>query len=84
MTSSITISVAESYAGLVSSVSLTKLKEASVASLKGNANEVLGLACIGGMNQYTEAINIVIEKLEVQPFIDEVVEEQNCHSEAVS
>jgi hypothetical protein len=47
-------------------------------------NEVLGLACIGGMNQYTEAINIVIEKLEVQPFIDEVVEEQNCHSEAVS
>ena len=47
-------------------------------------NEVLGLACIGGMSQYTEAINIVIEKLEVQPFIDEVVEEQNCHSEAVS
>jgi hypothetical protein len=47
-------------------------------------NEVLGLACIGGMNQYIEAINIVIEKLEVQPFIDEVVEEQNCHSEAVS
>jgi hypothetical protein len=33
------------------------------------------------MNQYTEAINIVIEKLEVQPFIDEAVEEQNCHSE---
>ena len=47
-------------------------------------NEVLGLACIGGMNQYKEAINIVIEKLEVQPFIDEAVEEQNCHSEAVS
>jgi hypothetical protein len=47
-------------------------------------NKVLGLACIGGMNQYTEAINIVIEKLEVQPFIDEVVEEQNCHSEVVS
>jgi hypothetical protein len=46
-------------------------------------NEVLGLACIGGMNQYPEAINIVIEKLEVQPFIDEVIEEQNCHSEAV-
>lgn len=46
-------------------------------------NEVLGLACIGGMNQYQEAINIVIEKLEVQPFIDEVIEEQNCHSEAV-
>ena len=41
-------------------------------------NEVLGLASIyfspsNGI-QYTEAINIVIEKLENQPYLDEVVE----------
>ena len=47
-------------------------------------NEVLGLACVSGMKRNADAINIVIEKLEVQPFIDEVVEEQICHSEAVS
>lgn len=44
-------------------------------------NEVLGLACIGGMKQYPEAINIVIERLENQPFIEEVAEEQNYESE---
>ena len=48
-------------------------------------NEVLGVTSIlirGG--SYTEAINIVIEEMEIQPFIVELVEEQNCHSEAVS
>lgn len=40
-------------------------------------NEVIGLACISGMKRYSEAINIVIEKLENQPFIEEVIEENN-------
>jgi hypothetical protein len=42
-------------------------------------NEVLGLTTIcfrpGDGNHYPEALNIVIEELENQPFIDEVVEE---------
>ena len=42
-------------------------------------NEVLGLACIGGMKRYTEAINIVIERLDNQPFIEEVIEENICN-----
>lgn len=43
-------------------------------------NEVLGLASIyvlGKGNHYPEAINIVIEKLENQPFVEEVIE-PNC------
>lgn len=41
-------------------------------------NEVLGLASIlqiGKGNHYPEAINIVIEKLENQPFIEEAVQD---------
>jgi hypothetical protein len=39
-------------------------------------NEVLGIASIMSNGHYTEAINIVIEELENQPYIDEVFEEQ--------
>ena len=43
-------------------------------------NEVLGLASIllssGQGHHYPEAINIVIEELENQPFVEEVEEEQ--------
>lgn len=34
-------------------------------------NEVLGITCIAGMNKYPDAINIVIERLDNQPLIDE-------------
>ena len=43
-----------------------------------------GKSLLGDVRLDADAINIVIEKLEVQPFIDEVVEEQVCHYEAVS
>ena len=40
-------------------------------------NEVLGLASILGTGKhYTESINIVIEELEIQPYIDEVMNEE--------
>jgi len=48
-------------------------------------NEVLGLVGIyfpirdGERNSYPEAINIVIEKLENQPFIDEVIDNQEYY-----
>lgn len=49
-------------------------------------NEVLGLATIsfgyGTGIHHADALNIVIEKLDNQPFLDEVIEEQNCHYEA--
>ena len=44
-------------------------------------NEVLGVACIGGMKHYSESINIVIEKLDFQPFVFEQVENINTYSE---
>ena len=48
-------------------------------------NEVVKLVSIlYTSGHYPEAINIVIEKLDNQPFIEEVIEEQICHSEAVS
>jgi len=47
-------------------------------------NEVIGLACISGMKQNADAINIVIERLENQPYFDEVLDEHNCYSEAIS
>ena len=47
-------------------------------------NEVLGLTAIyltpDRGHHYPEAINIVIEKLENQPFIEEVINEQQYHS----
>lgn len=38
-------------------------------------NEVLGLASICGMDKHSEAINIVIERLDNQPFVEEVIDE---------
>lgn len=40
-------------------------------------NEVLGLAgiCFGENTRYPEAINIVIERLDNQPFIEEIIED---------
>ena len=46
-------------------------------------NEVLGLACISGIKLNADAINIVIERLDNQPYLDEVLYDQNCYSEAV-
>ena len=50
-------------------------------------NEVLGLAGIhfppDQGHHYPEAINIVIEELENQPFIEEVKDEQIQYSEAI-
>jgi hypothetical protein len=40
-------------------------------------NEVLGLASICGIGHYPEAINIIIERLDNQPFIDEIIDESN-------
>lgn len=45
-------------------------------------NEVIGLASICGMKRYPEAINIVIEKLDNQPFIEEAIEEYDCKCES--
>lgn len=48
-------------------------------------NEVLGLVGIGFMPgqgyHYPEAINIVIERLENQPFIEEKTNDNQCYSE---
>lgn len=38
-------------------------------------NEVVGIVCVGTTGHYSEAINIVIEELGNQPFIEEVEEE---------
>lgn len=49
-------------------------------------NEVLGLVGIyfqSGHTNYPEAINIAIEELENQPFIEEVKEEQIQYSEDI-
>lgn len=47
-------------------------------------NEVLGLVGIyfqSGHTHYPDAINIVIEELENQPFIEEVVDQQSYQQE---
>lgn len=44
-------------------------------------NEVLGLVGILCGGPYSEAINIVIERLEKQPFIEETISEENNKSE---
>lgn len=46
-------------------------------------NEVLGIVGIGGIKHNSDAINIVIERLDNQPFIDELIEEKNCNSESI-
>jgi len=43
-------------------------------------NEVLGLASIATGGNYPETINIIIEQLENQPYIDEAVEEKSTNS----
>ncbi len=40
-------------------------------------NEVIGLASICYYGHYPEAINIVIERLENQPYIDEVINDEH-------
>lgn len=51
-------------------------------------NEVLGLAKIsfvaGQGVHHTDALNIVIARLENQPYLDEVLDEENCNSEIIS
>ena len=51
-------------------------------------NEVLGLASIyfgtGTGQSYPEAINICIEKLENQPFLDEIVDEEITKCESIN
>jgi len=44
-------------------------------------NEVLGLAGIGGIKKNEDAINIVIEELENQPFVEEKVYKQHRYTE---
>lgn len=50
-------------------------------------NKVLGLATIsfrpGSGQSYPEALNIVIEELENQPFIEEVKDEQQNYCESI-
>ena len=51
-------------------------------------NEVLGLTTIcfnggGSSTSYPEALNIVIERLENQPFIEETIDEQINYSESL-
>lgn len=48
-------------------------------------NEVLGLSAIYvcGGNKYPEAINIVIERLDNQPILDEIIEDKQCCTGAV-
>lgn len=51
-------------------------------------NEVLGLTTISfGAGQgihHSDALNIVIERLENQPYLDDVIDDENHHSEALS
>lgn len=44
-------------------------------------NEVLGLASILCSGPYSEAINIIIEKLENQPYLEEIFENKSCKTE---
>ena len=46
-------------------------------------NEVLGLASICGMKRYSEAINIVIERIENQPFLEENIEDEKFNTEVI-
>jgi len=46
-------------------------------------NEVLGLVSIlYRTGHYTESINIVIERLDEQPFIDEMIDDKESYSES--
>lgn len=50
-------------------------------------NEVLGLTTIsfvvGSGIHHSEAINIVIERLDNQPMVDEVIDDKSCHCESI-
>lgn len=39
-------------------------------------NKVLGLLTISGYTQYSEALNIEIEKLDNQPYLEEIIEDK--------
>jgi len=48
-------------------------------------NKVMGLIGIGGIKRHEDAINIVIEELEDQPWIDEVIDDNKYgNTEAVA
>lgn len=50
-------------------------------------NEVVGLVGIyfGSRDtQYGEAINIIIERLESQPFLEDLIQEQSSHPESIN
>lgn len=44
-------------------------------------NDVIGIACIATGGHYPETINIIIEELENQPFIEEIMEKVSHQSE---
>jgi hypothetical protein len=46
-------------------------------------NEVVKLLSICGIERHSDAINIVIERLENQPFIEEIIEDKQCNSESI-
>jgi hypothetical protein len=45
-------------------------------------NKVFGITSIATRGAYAESINIVIEEMETQPFIEEVIEDETCHMES--
>ncbi len=45
-------------------------------------NEVLGIVSICGIKKYSEAINIVIGRLENQPFVEEFIDEPKYYSDS--
>ena len=51
-------------------------------------NEVLGLATISFTgsdgSRHVSALNIVIERLENQPYLDEIIEDKNCCSDSLA
>ena len=47
-------------------------------------NEVIGITCISGMRRNSDAINIVIERSENQPFIEEIIEDYTNRSESIN
>ena len=46
-------------------------------------NEVLGIASILVSGHYSESINIIIEELDDQPFIEELIENNSYFSESL-
>jgi len=46
-------------------------------------NEVVKLLSICGIERHSDAINIVIERLENQSFIEELIEDKQCNTESI-